>query len=95
MKKKILAMLLLSSMLISTFASCSEGGENTEEAPVSDVTAPAAEEVAEEVEEEITLDSAAAQYADRDYGGYEYRVADRGDRVPMPTGRPSTFTQRN
>ena len=57
MKKKILAMLLLSSMLISTFASCSEGGENTEETPVSDVTAPAAEEVVEEVEEEITLES--------------------------------------
>ncbi len=79
MKKKLLAMLLLSSMLISTFASCSEGGENTEETPTTDVTAPSAEEVVEEVEEEITLESAAAQYADRDYGGYEYRVADRGD----------------
>ena len=77
MKKKILAMLLLSSMLISTFASCSESGTNTEETTAADANAPAAEEVVEEVEEEITLESAAAQYADRDYGGYEYRVADR------------------
>jgi len=79
MKKKILAMLLLSSMLLTAFAGCSESGTNTEETTAADASAPAAEEVVEEVEEEITLESAAAQYADRDYGGYEYRVADRGD----------------
>ncbi|MBO4932993.1 MAG: hypothetical protein J6I42_12510 [Clostridia bacterium] len=78
MKKKLLAMLLLSAMLLSAFAGCSEGGENTDETTAADPTTPAAEETVVE-EEEDTLESAAAQYADRDYGGYEYRVADRGD----------------
>ncbi|MBP3294900.1 MAG: hypothetical protein J6N32_14215, partial [Clostridia bacterium] len=78
MKKKLLAMLLLSAMLLSAFAGCSEGGENTDETTAADPTTPAAEETVAE-EEEDTLESAAAQYADRDYGGYEYRVADRGD----------------
>ncbi|MBE6711188.1 MAG: hypothetical protein E7579_08735 [Ruminococcaceae bacterium] len=78
MKKKLLAMLLLSAMLLSAFAGCSEGGENTDETTAADPSTPAAEETVVE-EEEDTLESAAAQYADRDYGGYEYRVADRGD----------------
>lgn len=82
MKKKLITLLLLSSMILSAFAGCSEGGENTDETvdPGTGTSTPevtAEETVAEE--EEITLESAAAQYADRDYGGYEYRVADRGD----------------
>lgn len=81
MKKKILVALLLSSMLISSFAGCSDGSENSD-GSTSDVTSEVSsseEIVEEEEEEEFTLETAAALYADRDYGGYEYRVADRGD----------------
>ncbi len=78
MTKKLITLLLLASMLVSTFASCSE--TTSEETTATTTTnTPTAEETVAEVEEEITLESAAKQYADRDYGGYEFRIADRGD----------------
>lgn len=84
MKKKLLVALLLSSMLLSAFTGCSEGGENSDSPADSSVTnsevsATDETDTSEEEEEEYTLEKAAALYADRNYDGYEYRIADRGD----------------
>ncbi|MGN1346407.1 MAG: hypothetical protein ACI4V1_06455, partial [Eubacteriales bacterium] len=80
MKKNLLACVLLAALLLTSFAGCSNSTENADNNDNSAVSSPdptSEETVAEEPE--ITLDTAAAQYADRDYGGYEYRIADRGD----------------
>ncbi len=76
MKKKIFAWLLAALMLIPGLVSCSESGTNAEE--TDPAAAPAAETAAPEEEEpEMGLDTAKLLYADRNYEGYNYRIADR------------------
>ncbi len=80
MKKKLLACALLVALLLSTIVSCAEGSESSSDSSnTSTVTGDntLTETAAEETE--ITLDTAKQQYEDRDYGGYAYRIADRGD----------------
>ncbi|MBQ3956674.1 MAG: hypothetical protein II680_12355 [Clostridia bacterium] len=76
MKKKISAWLLAALMLVPGLVSCSESGTNAEE--TDPAAAPAAETAAPEEEEpEMGLDTAKLLYADRNYEGYNYRIADR------------------
>lgn len=79
MKKRALTLLLAAALLLPSLAACSESGTNTETpASAADgagttVTTPEAQEE----EPEIGLDTAKLQYADRNYDGYAYRIADR------------------
>lgn len=79
MKKKILVCLLALLMIAPSFASCAQSNVSTDETTNSSSSQPQAEAAETEAEEaEITLESAAKGYADRNYEGYEYRIADRG-----------------
>ena len=76
--RRTFSLLLALLLLLPLFASCSETGENsdkgsTETTPAD--AAPAAEP--EEEEPEMSLEVAKLQYEDRDYSGYEFRIADR------------------
>ena len=79
MKKRAWTLLLAAALLLPSLAACSESGTNTETpASAADgagttVTTPEAQEEAPE----IGLDTAKLQYADRNYDGYAYRIADR------------------
>ncbi|MBR4894803.1 MAG: hypothetical protein IKZ41_00130, partial [Clostridia bacterium] len=79
MKKRILTFLMAVILLLPTFAACSESGTNNEKEQNA-ADGQSAEVTAQnptEEEPEIGLDTAKLQYADRDYGGYSYRIADR------------------
>ena len=79
MKKRILPLLMAVILLLPTFAACSESGTNNEKEQNA-ADGQSAEVTAQnptEEEPEIGLDTAKLQYADRDYGGYSYRIADR------------------
>lgn len=66
--KKLITMLLLGAMLLSTFASCGERTANADETTDSASDVPAAEEVVEtEAETEMTHG-----LPDKDYGGADY-----------------------
>ena len=79
MKRKHLTLLLVAAMLLPAFASCSESAQNAEEtartnqAAADDAVTPETEEE----EPEMGLDTAKLLYADRNYDGYNYRIADR------------------
>ncbi|MBO6052557.1 MAG: hypothetical protein J6Q17_02350 [Clostridia bacterium] len=79
MKKRILTLLLAAVLLLPTLAACSESGTNNEKEQGAADGQAAEVTVQEPTEEEpeIGLDTAKLQYADRDYGGYAYRIADR------------------
>lgn len=70
-RKSVLAMLLASLMLIGTVG-CGDAGSDETTADTS-----AADTTAVETEPEITFESVAAGYQDRDYGGYTFRVGVR------------------
>ena len=70
-RKSVLAMLLASLMLVGTVG-CGDAGSDETTADTS-----AADTVAVETEPEITFESVAAGYQDRDYGGYTFRVGVR------------------
>lgn len=78
MKKNALVWLLLAAMLLPSLAACSESAENAgEETAAVQSNTPAEVQQPEEEEPEIGLDTAKLQYADRNYEGYNYRIADR------------------
>ncbi len=70
-RKSILALLLASLMLMSA-VSCGDAGSDETTADTS-----SAQTDAVETEPEITFESVAAGYQDRDYGGYTFRVGVR------------------
>ena len=64
--KKLLTMLLLSAMLLSTFAACGESAANADEGTVSgDAASAEAEEIVEETEYVETLDAEVKDYEGR------------------------------
>ncbi|MBE6724595.1 MAG: hypothetical protein E7576_05255 [Ruminococcaceae bacterium] len=78
MKRKFLVWLLAAAMCLPTFAACSENAQNSDEtAAQSNTTSDTPTPEPEEEEPEMGLDTAKLLYADRDYGGYSYRIADR------------------
>ncbi len=78
MKKTVLVWMLVFVLLLPSFAACSESKANAEETtPTGTSGTPADAAEPEEEEPEIGLDTAKLLYADRDYGGYNYRIADR------------------
>ena len=78
MKRNAIVWLLLAAMLLPSFAACSEGTENAgEETAEVQANTPAEAQEPEEEEPEMGLDTAKLLYADRNYDGYNYRIADR------------------
>lgn len=80
MKKRIFAFLLALTLILPMFAACSESGTNEEKTAAASDGGASADAQAPEVQEEepeIGLDTAKLQYADRNYDGYAYRIADR------------------
>ncbi len=73
MKKRILALLLV-SLMMTQFAACSETTTDEGTASGSEVSNPAAEEVVEETTEEDILNALLADVPKEDYGGYEFMM---------------------
>jgi len=82
MKKKIITMLLAMLILLQTVA-CAESSENPDDVSadpaVTTTDVGASEEAAAETEPEDSIESVIAQFSDRDYEGYSFRILDRGD----------------
>ena len=78
MKRNAIAWLLAAVMLLPALVSCSESAQNSgeETQPTQSSTPSDVQEPAEE-EPEMGLDTAKLLYADRNYDGYSYRIADR------------------
>ncbi|MBQ3706827.1 MAG: hypothetical protein II889_02860 [Clostridia bacterium] len=80
MTKRIFALLLALVLVLPMLAACSESGTNEEKtagAADGGASADAGTPEVQEEEPEIGLDTAKLQYADRNYNGYSYRIADR------------------
>ena len=78
MKRKVLLWLLAAAMCLPTFAACSDNTEISNETAVqSDAASDTPTPEPEKEETEIGLNTAKLLYADRDYGGYNFRIADR------------------
>ena len=80
MKKKIITMLLAMLILLQTVA-CAESSENPDDVSadpaVTTTDVGASEEAAAETEPEDSIESVIAQFGDRDYDGYSFRILDR------------------
>ena len=78
MKRKAIVWLLIAAMLLPALVSCSESTENAgPETSSTEANTPADVQQPEEEEPEMGLDTAKLLYADRNYDGYNYRIADR------------------
>ena len=79
MKRNALVWLLTAAMMLPAFSACSESAENSGAETTSNGSANTPSEVVETEEEEpeMGLDTAKLLYADRNYDGYNYRIADR------------------
>lgn len=82
MQKKRIFSAILAALMLASFVSCSNGGNNAETDgetnAETEVVAEAQTETEVETEAEITMNSLRSLYSDRDYSGYEFRIADRG-----------------
>lgn len=78
--KRILSFLTAFLLTVFSFSACSEGrtNENADSQSQSNTTGTNETAAAEE-DEEITLATVRQQYADRNYEGYDFRIADNGD----------------
>lgn len=78
MKKKLMVFLLVALMLCQSMTGCADNktDDETEASVVNTPTVPSSDE-AETEEPEMSLAEARKLYDDRDYEGYEYRIADR------------------